>query len=456
MRKLVIIGGGPAGIAAAAEAGRLGAQVTIIEGEHLGGRAVWHSLLPSKVWLAAADRLGSYGHDALLGLHPAVQRIDFGALTARIAALSATTRDRHRAELDGLDVRVQHGAASLVDAHRVRVKDGDGERVLEADAVILATGSGPRLLPQVKPDGKRILAPRLMSHQTAIPGSTIVLGAGVTGAEYAYLFSQLGAAVTWVTDLPEILPVSDSDISGHLASTLAGRGVTILTDSPVESAIADESGVTVTLRDGRTLRAEGAFIALGRIPHTAGLNLEAAGLAVGPAGIAVDGFGQTAVPGLYAVGDVTGPPMTANKGMAQGLIAARHALGAPVAPYRAEAVVEAIYTEPQIAQVGLTEKAAAAAGQTVIAVRRDYAANLKAHLTGETGGFVKLVIDPATGNVRGAAAVGSHAADVIAVVAALLPRSPTLDDLKPVFAGHPTLSELVFDLARWARPEDTL
>ncbi len=445
MTSIIVIGGGPGGIAAAREAGRLGAVVTLVEREHVGGRATWHSLLPSKVWLTAADRLGARARDARLGLAPAADTVDFETLTEHIATLSATRGEQYSRALAAANVQTVQGAAAFVDAHRVRVSGPDGDTTLDADAVIIATGSGPRFLPQVKPDGKRIIAPRLMGHLTALPRSLVMLGAGVTGAEFAYLFNRLGVDVTWVTDLPEILPLSDADIKGHLQDTLAARGVEVLTSSPVTAAVADDDGVTVTLAGGRELAAEMAFIAIGRMPHVDGLTLDAAGL---PAALTVDAFGQTQVASIYAVGDVAGAPMTANKAMAQGYIAARHALGQPVDPYRPETVVEAVYTAPQVAQVGLTEKAAADRGQPVTVIRHDYASNLKAQLDDSSSGLVKLLIAPEDDRLLGGAAVGDHAADVLAPVAVALKHYATLSDLPPVFAGHPTLSELVFDAVR--------
>lgn len=448
MAQIVVIGGGPAGIVAATEAARQGAHVTLVEREHVGGRATWHSLLPSKVWLTAADRLGARHADAALGIHGETGTVDIASVTRRIATLSQTTGERYHAQLAAAGVTVLHGEATFEDATHVRVASGESTTTLAADAIIVATGSGPRFLPEVKPDGKRIIAPRLMGKLGTVPASMIMLGAGVTGAEFAYMFQRLGAQITWVTDLPEILPLSDPDIKGHLADAFTAQGMTILTSSPVAAAQADDAGVTVTLQDGRTLRAEMAFIAIGRVPHTQGLNLEAAGLPTTQPGIAVNAFGQSAVPSVYAVGDVANPPMTANKAMAQAYIAARHAAGAPVNGYRAEAVVEAVYTEPQIAQVGLTEKVAASQGRSVRVVRRAYADNLKAHLAGHAEGFLKLVIDASSGQVVGGAAVGAHAADILAPLAVALTQRVTTAELAHIFAGHPTLSELLFDAVR--------
>ncbi|MBN1284712.1 MAG: NAD(P)/FAD-dependent oxidoreductase [Anaerolineae bacterium] len=438
--QLVVIGGGPAGMAAAYEAARLGADVTLVERERLGGRATWHSLLPSKTWLAIAGRR--------LSLGPSDIAPDLKALTGRIADLSRTMSGRYHKRLESAGVKVVQGEASFVDPELVRIGRAGGEDIVEPDSVIIATGSGPIFLPNVKPDPMRIIAPRFMGKLAELPRSLIMIGAGATGAEFAYMFNALGVDVTLVTDLPYILlPRFDDEIRGRLEAVLAARGVAIRKSSPVESA-ADGGGVTVALRGGETLRADMAFVAIGRAPHLDGLNLEAACIEAGRRGIPVDEFGRTSEMGIYAAGDVTGPPMTANKGMAQGYIAARHALGAPVAPYRSETVVEAVYTGPEAAQVGMTEAEANGAGRVVRVVRCEYTDNLKANLDGEPAGLLKLVIDAEDKTVLGGAALGPHAVDAMAPLAVALQQGARTRDLAAVFAGHPTMGELLFEAAR--------
>ncbi len=445
---LVIIGGGPAGIAAALEGARLGAQVTLVERDHVGGRATWHSLLPSKAWLTAADRLAGRPAARRMGLGVGGTAHDFTKLIAYIDALKRSTGAIYDRWLADAGVRVVAGTASLAGAAHVQVETDGETDVLAADAILIATGSGPIFLPEVKPDGKSILAPRLMSKQTAIPQSLIMIGGGVTGLEFAYMYTLLGTQVTLVTDQPAILPSVDDDIKAVLAASLEARGMVIRTRSPVMTAQGGRGRVTVTLQNGEPLAAEKAFIAIGRRPHLDGLNLPAAGLDGSSGTLTIDGYGRTPIPGIYAAGDVTGPPMTANKGMAQGTIAARHALGAPVQPYRAETVVEAVYTGPEVAQVGLTEAAAQAAGRAVRVIRRPFDANLKAHLLGQSEGVLKLLIDPESGALLGGAAVGMHAVDTMAPLAVALAGHATVHDLAGVYAGHPSIAELLFEAAR--------
>ncbi len=420
MSHITVIGAGPAGIAATQEAARLGADVTLIESDHVGGRATWHSLVPSKVWLTAA----AHGEAS-----------DIEALQERIAATSKHMTGFYADTFP--NVKVIQGTAALNGTHSVTVND----ETLDADAVIIATGSGPVFPEKIKPDGKRIIAPRFMSKLPALPRSLIMIGGGVTGVEYAGMFSALGIDVTLVTDLDRLLPMMDRDISTRLEETMVG--ITIMKNSPVEAVTATENNATVTLQSGETLQAEMAFIALGRRVFTQGLNLEAAGLT---GGLTVDGYGRTAVTGIYAVGDVAGVPMTANKATAQGYIAARHALDQPVKPYNHHTVIDAVYTTPEVAQVGLNEQNAGDRPLQVIC--RTYDGNLKAKLIDGTEGMLKLLVDPETKALLGGAAVGVHAGDVLAPLAVALSYNGTLSELAAIFSAHPTLSEVLFDAAR--------
>lgn len=449
MTHLVIIGGGPAGIAAASEAARFSVQVTLIEADQLGGRATWHSLLPSKAWLSTADRMAGRPNAQKLGLTQDMPNYDFSTLLTRIAGIKRAMHQHYTGQLEAGGVRLVKGTASFEDAAHIRVEHEDGSETLTADRVLIATGSGPVFLPDVRPDGQRILAPRLMSKLSVIPDSLIMIGAGVTGSEFAYMFNMLGADVTLVTDIDELLPRSDRDISQALDDVFRAREMTIRYHSAVKSAAADAGGVVVTLHNGDTLRADMAFIAIGRKPHLDGLNIDAAGLQPDALGaLVVDGFGRTAVEHIYAAGDVTGAPMTANKGMAQGYIAARHALGGQVAPFHPATVVEAVYTHPEVAQVGLTEAVAQQQGRLVTVIKRPYSGNLKAHLLGATEGMFKLLVDPETNALLGGAAIGPGAVDTVAPLAIALKYGARAEDLASIFAGHPSLGETLFDAAR--------
>ncbi len=436
-----------AAVGAAVDAG---ARVTLIGAEPPGGRAGWHSLLPSKVFLTAADSLGLAQRFQTLGLGEANKAPEVEAMVQRIHALSQSWSDDQIAGLSQRGVQFLDGRASFLDSHRLRVIPDEARPTdLEADAIIVASGSVPIFPPNLKPDGGRIIAPRFVGKLERLPASLIIVGGGVTGTEFVYAFNRLGVDVTWIVDEFGVLPPFDREVVSVLVEAIASRNVVRHEGVAADSAVANDEEVTITLRDGRSCRAEMAFIAIGRRPDMAGLNLKAAGLPGDPRrGIKVGGYGRSVVPHIYAVGDVTGLPMTANKAMAQGWIAGRHAAGALLDPYRSETLVEAVYTDPQVAQAGLSEDEAHGHGHPVRVLRLGYEANLKAVLLNETEGFVKLVADANDGTLLGASAVGAHAADVLAPVVLGIRLGARLEDLAALFAAHPCLGELVFAAAR--------
>lgn len=449
---VVILGGGPGGISAATEAARGGASVALIEADRVGGRANWHSLLPSKVWLTAADRLGARADDFSLGLDVAPgamagEKVDPARITQRIAVLSKDMSQRYQDDLTALDVELIAGRGVLDGTHGVVI----GERRLSADHIILATGSGPIFFSELKPDGERIIAPRHMGKLKTVPDSLIMVGGGVTGAEFVYLFNRLGSRVTWLVDQIGVLPRSDRDIVSGLVTALTGRGVDLIEGVPVTSLVRDNDKVHATLEDGRSFRASYGFIAIGRRPDTKDLDLAAAGVEMaGNGAVLTDAHQQSSVSHIYAIGDAGGMPMTANRAMAQGRIAGRHVVGKPVTGYRSETVVEAIYTAPQVAQVGLTVDTAKEQGQDYETVTLNFEGNLKAQLVQEHKGVLKLVYEPVTGVLLGGAAVGEHATDLMTPLAVALERGASIAELASVYAGYPTLSELSLKAARVA------
>lgn len=270
----------------------------------------------------------------------------------------------------------------------------------------------------------------------------IVAGGGVTGTEFAYFFNRMGAQVTWVTDLPQILPRVDPDLSDALEQALSARGVTVMKSAPVESVRPQTDGVSVRLKDGRSLAGSHAFLAIGRRADLTGLALDAAGVDCTAEGIATDAFGRTSQAHIYAAGDVTGPPFIANRGQSQARIAARHASAAETAEFRPETVVEAVYTAPQVGVVGLGESEATAIGRPVKVFRAALDKALKPRLSGATAGFVKILCDADDGRVLGESAYGDRAAEVLASVAVAIAGGTTLETLAAVFPAYPTLSEL--------------
>lgn len=448
MTRIVVIGGGPAGIEAATTAAQAGQQVTLVSDAPIGGRAGWHSLLPSKVWLTAADTLGLLDAAAPIGLHAGGARVDTAVLLERIQSVKSAWNSQLAAQLDDLGVATLTGTAVFTSPDGISVRDQTGELVqmIEADAFIVTSGSVPIFPPGLKPDGKRVLAPRFASHLTDLPERMVVIGAGPTGCEFAYLFNRIGVEVTWVVDAFGILPQFHADAGHFLGQALVQCGVRRV-DGLADHIERSEAGVTVVLTDGTTLTAGMAFVAIGRIPDWSRLGLAAAGIEQIAGRLELDGYGRAAANArVYFAGDADGGWMIANKALAQARVAGLHAAGRPTAPYNPAETVLATYTEPQVAQLGAVDE-----GPGVVRRHVSYKAALKAHLLPDADGYVELFVGQEDGRVRGGVAVGPHAADVLAPLALGLRLGVTVDDLAAVYAAHPTLSELVFAAARVVR-----
>lgn len=444
-KKIVIIGGGPAGIEAARAAIIAGAQVTLVSNAPLGGRAGWHSLLPSKAWLALAGAVAQVGDAGILGLDlDGGMSIDATVVLDRIRQLAKERSYAHTDQLDSLGVRFVLADAAFLAPDQLQAvwKVGNRTTTLTADAYIIAAGSVPVFPAGLKPDGQRILAPRFAKHLEKLPQSIVVIGAGATGAEFTYLFSHLGVEVTWLVDEFGVLPSFHRVAAEFLAESLQEWGVRLIHNQVATHIDSHEQGVVVHTAAGERFPAEAAFVAIGRVPDLEALDLARAGLP--PAGvIPTDGYGRTSQPHIYLVGDAAGPPMIANRATAQAWVAGRHAAGAATPPFRPESLVAAVYTEPQIAQVG-------SLSSDYEHVRLSYDQNLKARLLPEGHGFLEMTYHTLTGQIMGGVAVGAHAADIVTPIAQAIHSGATLDALAALYPAHPTLSELAFCAARQA------
>jgi pyruvate/2-oxoglutarate dehydrogenase complex dihydrolipoamide dehydrogenase (E3) component len=449
--RIVVVGGGPTGIAAAKEAAVLGAQVTLIEANQLGGRSNWHSLMPSKVFLHAAGKLAE--PKTLLQNKPFQENTPLAlpVLRERITSLSETWSHQQESELKRNGVKLIQGEASLLSPNRLRIThslpDGSSEELPSQvfDYAILACGSEPVFFNTIKPDGERILTPRMMPNLSEWPEQLIMIGGGVTGSEYAWFFTQAGVSVTWITDLPSFLPRCDDDISQALTACLSSTGVELHRNSPVESIETTGDGVVVTIKNGDRLEGSHAFIAIGRKADTNRLKLDPLGIYYTRQGVTIDGYGRTNVKNIYAVGDLAGPPYTVNRGIAQAVIAARHLVGHSTAMLKENTIPEAVYTQPQIAQVGLTEKIARASWQQVLVHRAEYKSALKQNLVDQTEGFVKILSDPKNDQILGGAAVGDHAADLVNLISLAILGEMSVANLQNWFPAYPTLGEVIFN-----------
>ncbi len=446
MKKIIVIGGGPGGLAAAKEAARLGGSVTLIEQERAGGRAMWHSLIPSKVWLAAMNLLDDSRHSREKGIEISQLQPNPQLITTRIAELSTRLGEQELTELRSLDITLVSGSAKFINNREIVITNSEGgQQTLSGDVFIIATGSVPIFPEGIRPDGKRIIAPRLMGKLNTIPDSLIMVGGGVTGSEFIYMFNALGSRVSAVTDVGQLLPRCDRDISQALEDILRSRGVQFIKNTAVKAVVNLGEAVRVTLANGETMQADYAFIAIGRRPDVEKLDLPAADIRIGKTGeVVVDKFMRSSQPHVYAVGDVTGAPMIANRAMAQGRLAARHAMNAEVrsAPLQ----VEAIYTNPEVAQFGMREEAARKSIPQLQVYRADFATLPKAQISGHSEGFCKILVNRENDQIVGAAGIGYHIADVMESLAVAMKARLPFAELRDIAPANPTMSEIILNL----------
>ncbi len=418
---VAIIGAGPAGLAAAKQAGKDGARVALISQEKPGGRALWHSLVPSKVWLHAAEH-GAHRPDGIQNELERVQQHQF---------------QQDQTELERVGVDMILGQASFIDNTTLKIQKENEETQISATRIIITAGSVPIFFPTLKPDGERIIAPRMLGKLHQIPKSIIVVGGGVTGSEMIYMFNRLGSQVNAITDLDQLLPRSDRDVSDELESILSSRGVAFIKNKRVENVTNTGDNVSVTLADKTELSAEMAFIAIGRQPDLKPLQLQKTDIEYGAIGITVDQTCRTSVPSIYAAGDVTGAPMTANRAMAMGRIAALNAVHDSEKPFQSHLSIEAVYTEPEVVQVGDMLDSSDAEMH-----RADFSSLLKAKIL-QKDGFIKVKIRKSDGVIVGAAGIGLHASDILAPLAVAIQAGKTLNQLQDIAFANPTLSEIL-------------
>jgi pyruvate/2-oxoglutarate dehydrogenase complex dihydrolipoamide dehydrogenase (E3) component len=447
--KIVVIGGGPAGVVAACEAARTGAAVTLVHDTPVGGRAVHASMLPSKVFLHAADARRARGTSGLASDE------ELAGIRAEIERVATERAARMRSALEGAGVRSVGGVARFASARGVSVaSEGKPAREHPFDRAIIAAGSVPRfpagfLGDRAMPDGTHVLAPRFVRALGALPKTMLVIGGGVTGAEYAHAFMSLGVEVTWILDELGILPRFDRDLSDSFGDVIMERGVKIVHGKRVLSVVHDpQQGVLAKLDGGRTYAAERAFVAIGRGADTSRLGLAEVGVEMRADGsIVVDGFGRSSAAGIYAAGDAIGGVATQNRSEASAWIAARHATGQPVEARRDETFVEAVYTSPEIARVGLSPRETAARGAPFDLRTLDFGASLRGVLDGvgrdlHARGVIRVACEPDGGRLLGATAIGPRAAEALAPIAVALRFGATANDLASVFLASPTTGEV--------------
>ncbi|WP_433251979.1 NAD(P)H-quinone dehydrogenase [Streptosporangium sp. CA-135522] len=453
MTRIVIIGGGPGGYEAALVAAQLGAQVTVVEQDGPGGACVLTDCVPSKTLIATSVRKQALLDASMLGVHyTGGLDGDVGGVIADMPLVNKRVKELAQAQsadiaarLAAEGVEVVRGAGRLVDPQVVRA----GDRTIRADVVIVATGATPRILPAAEPDGERILTWRQMYDLEELPEHLIVVGSGVTGAEFAGAYRSLGSEVTLVSSRDRMMPNEDADAAEVLEEVYRRRGMNVMGRSRAESVKRTADGVVVTLEDGRTAEGSHCLMTVGMIPNTAGLGLEEAGVTLDRGGfIQVDKVSRTSAPGVYAAGDCTGVLMLASVAAMQGRIAVWHALGEAVQPLRLATVASNIFTDPEIAAVGVAQKAIEAGEIEANVVKLPLATNARAKMQGFNDGFVKLFCRPHTGIILGGVVVAPRASELILAVSVAVQQRLTVDQLAHTFAVYPSLSGSITEAAR--------
>jgi dihydrolipoamide dehydrogenase len=454
MSRVVIIGGGPGGYEAALVGAQLGAEVTLVDSDGIGGSAVLTDCVPSKALVAVAEAAAQARESGALGITgTADPGVDLAAVNARIAALAeAQSRDTaQRCSREG--VRLIRGRGRLDRAGAVHVALPDsGSLALEGDTILLATGARPRTLPSAQPDGERILTWEQLYGLDRVPERLIVVGSGVTGAEFACAYQALGAQVVLVSSRAHVLPGEDPEAAQVLEDVFERRGMTVLRRSRAVAAERVDDGVVVTLEDGRSVAGSHCLMAVGSVPNTDDLGLAGAGVRTSAGGhIEVDRVSRTSVPGIYAAGDCTGVLLLASVAAMQGRIAMWHALGAAVAPLDLRRVSSTVFTDPEIATVGLTQADVDAGRVNAEVVTLPLETNARAKMQRITDGFVKVICRRGTRIVIGGVVVAPKASELILGLAMAVEHRLTVDQLAATFTVYPSLSGSLAEAARRLR-----
>jgi dihydrolipoamide dehydrogenase len=467
--RIVIIGGGPAGYEAALVAAARGpevAVVTVIDCDGIGGACVLWDCVPSKTFIASTGVRTEMRRAPDLGyaLDFEDAKIELPTINNRVKRLAAAQSADISARLQSDGVTLIAGRGELVDdvpgmaAHTVKVTAQDGTvSKLTADVVLIATGASPRVLPNAEPDGEHILNWRQLYDLDELPEHLIVVGSGVTGAEFVNAYTELGVAVTVVASRDQILPHEDSDAAAVLEDVLAARGVTLVKNARAESVTRDGEGVLVTMTDGRTVEGSHALMTVGSVPNTSGLGLERVGIELGPGNyLTVDRVSRTSVPGIYAAGDCTGLMLLASVAAMQGRIAIYHALGEGLSPIRLRTVAAAVFTRPEIAAVGVPQASIDDGSVPARTITLPLATNARAKMSGLRLGFVKIFCRPATGVVIGGVVVAPIASELILPIALAVQNGNTVGELAQTFAVYPSLSGSITEAARQLMAHDDL
>ncbi|MDG4767885.1 NAD(P)H-quinone dehydrogenase [Solwaraspora sp. WMMD406] len=459
MKRIVIIGGGPAGYEAALVAAQLRADVTVVEADGAGGACVLSDCVPSKTFIASSEVVTGYRDTEEFGIHSdglEAVTVDAAAVHDRVKRLAlAQSADVHnklvKAGVTFVAGTARLGEDTLGHTHRVLVTpaDGDAEYAIAASTVLVATGATPRKLPTAVPDGERILTWRQVYDLPELPEHLIVVGSGVTGAEFASAYLAMGVRVTLVSSRDRVMPHEDADAAMAIEQVFRARGMTILNNSRADAVIRAGDAVEVRLSDGRTVTGSHALIAVGSVPNTAGLGLAEYGVTVSDSGhVPVDRVSRTNVPGIYAAGDCTGVLPLASVAAMQGRIAMWHALGEAVVPLRLRTVAANVFTDPELATVGVSQDEVDDGRVQARQVMLPLAGNARAKMADLRDGFVKLFCRPASGQIIGGVVVAPKASELIMPITVAVENHMTVSQLAHTITIYPSLSGSIAEAAR--------
>jgi pyruvate/2-oxoglutarate dehydrogenase complex dihydrolipoamide dehydrogenase (E3) component len=456
--RIVIIGGGPGGYEAALVAAQLDADVTLVEADGAGGACVLSDCVPSKTFIASSEVVTGYRHNDRFGIRSAGLSgvtVDAVAVNERVKKLALAQSGDIQAKLIKAGVDVVHGHARLGEDtlghnHQVLITPhGGAPYTVDAATVLIATGATPRVLPTAVPDGVRILDWRQVYDLTELPEHLIVIGSGVTGAEFASAYLAMGVHVTLVSSRERVMPHEDADAAMAIERVFRERGMTILNQSRAAAVERTADGVRVTLADGRTVDGSHALMAVGAVPNTADLGLREYGADVADGGyVTVDRVSRTNVPGIYAAGDCTGVLPLASVAAMQGRIAIWHAMGEAVAPLRLRTVSANVFTDPELATVGVSQNEVDAGHIQARQVMLPLAGNARAKMADLRDGFVKLFCRVATGQIVGGVVVAPKASELILPITMAVENNLTVDQLAHTITIYPSLSGSIAEAAR--------
>jgi dihydrolipoamide dehydrogenase len=467
--RIVIVGGGPAGYEAALTAATSHpdtTEVTVIDSDGIGGAAVLYDCVPSKTFIASTWLRTELRRAPQLGFDIDIDdaKILLPQIHARVKTLAAAQSADITAQLLSMGVRVIAARGELCDSapglahHRIKATAADGTvSQHDADVVLIATGASPRILPSAQPDGERILTWRQLYDLDALPDHLIVVGSGVTGAEFVNAYTELGVQVTVVASQDRVLPYEDPDAALVLEEAFAERGVELFKNARAASVNRTDTGVLVTMNDGRTVEGSHALMTIGSVPNTADLGLERVGIELGRGNyLTVDRVSRTSVASIYAAGDCTGLLPLASVAAMQGRIAMWHALGEGVSPIRLRTVAATVFTRPEIAAVGVSQKMIDDGLVSARTITLPLRTNARAKMSGLRQGFVKLFCRQSAGVIIGGVVVAPIASELILPIALAVQNRITVDQLAQTMAVYPSLSGSITEAARRLMAHDDL